>query len=172
MDRDLLAFRLGSLEPPDQLRVEERLRTDPLAAAALLTQTEPLQDAWRLPPQGYQLTSQVLAAQVFRGSLRPGDRFVVALQTDDSDRFVVVLYRTDAWRVVFPTSPDGRMPLERLRFEDGAYHLELTAAAHRGQQDWAVALPREEDLAQGWEGLQERIAAGHVPVTRVSIEVG
>lgn len=171
----LYAWKAGALDPPDQLRVEEALRADPMLLARALALEEPTAtvpaDPWRLPPGGWGLQSRVLQAQVFGGRLRPGDRFRIALKVPDAEaRAVVVLRRHTAWEVVFPTDAN-LLRASELPLEGQERVLDLTAGPEAGQQIWGVALPTMDGIEPRWARLQQQIAAGAIPVTQVRIEV-
>lgn len=108
--------------------------------------------------------------------LYPGDRFVIPIHgvINPESRQVVLLYHDDprGWTVAAPLEADEIVPLDELRRgEDGAWLVEVSAAARPGLQRWAAALPGRDfkvrwELPEGgrWQALLEDVARGVVPV--------
>lgn len=193
-DAELAAYAEGRLEPDRALEVREALRAFPplrrKLRALLSARTEaarsPVRTPWFIPPpsalQGGTARRGQSVADVLRGRLRPGDRFVIPIRDVDhpeARQVVLLLHEEDeGWRVAAPTDPEDVVELSALpRGEDGSWLIEVSAAPRPGRQRWAVALPRrdlpvawDEDDAR-WDRLREAVARGEVPVLPEEVEV-
>ena len=185
-DRLLLAWLAGALDPGRASEVAEDVAADPMLQARVAALGAQLADppaapSFRLPPPtrpSFGMRRQ-LAIAMGDTTLRPGDRFRLALDPpDDAERIVVVLRRvTSDWSVVFPTDPDEVLPVGALPTEDGSPILDLVVD-RPGRQRWAVALPAASVAidwtapeATRWQALSAGIADGSIPVTSIELEV-
>ncbi|MCB9760267.1 MAG: hypothetical protein H6739_10565 [Alphaproteobacteria bacterium] len=190
IDRNLVFYRAGLLDPAQTIEFEEQLAASPELRErleALDARWTPEVDVetpnWRIPPPGLGVGASAGLPEVFSEStLRPGDRFQIRidpLPTPERRQIVILRRQTRSWEVVYPTRPDQAATLKDLsRDEDGSYRLDLSAQTPGGRQRWAVALPWVDSLvdwsrseAERWDRLQEAVSTGQIPVASVEIDV-
>lgn len=190
VERDLVFYLAGLLDPAQALRFEERLAADPSLQAALVglsgrwsPDVEVSVPQWRVPPPGLGVGAMAEVPAVFsEQTLRPGDRFSMRIDAlpDAGLRRVVVLRKIDSgWDIVYPSAAGQTLTLTDLKQDtEGCFQLDLTVQSPPGRQRWAVALPEvaakvdwslPED--RRWRWLRDAVAGGGVPIASVDIEV-
>lgn len=185
-DLDLLLLAADALDPERTAELQARLRADPQLAEryrrlhAQEPPDLPERRAWRIPPPGIGLCTQVhLAAALGPRQVRVGSAFQLCVPTppDPNALGVVVLRAQDEeWVVMVPSSPDRALPLALVgRPDGGTTCIDLVARQPLGLQRWALALPPlplpQERGEDPWASLRRGIAARRVAVGAVDVEV-
>ena len=190
VERDLVFYLAGLLDPPQALRFEERLANDPALQGALSAlagrwspDVEVFVPPWRVPPPGLGVGAAAGVPAMFsEQTLRPGDRFSMRIDPipDARVRRVIVLRKVDSgWDVVYPAAAEQALTLTDLKQDtDGCFQLDLTVQSPPGRQRWAVALPETAKSVDWslpadsrWRWLRDAVAGGEVPIASVDIEV-